>query len=755
MKRNYFIVCLLFGCWLSSFGMGYQKAGNRNLIVSFLEIKGKNTGWGLAVVIQTPEGRTYLYDTGPGQYPNANFDEGKDMIAPFLKRNNIKVIDGIIISHPHKDHFGGLKYLMGSFKVKALYDTGYSGCINCEPEYDDYKSEYIAKGGRYQRIKQGDKLGWDKYLEVEVLSPPPGFLKDEDEANVNSAVVRIKYKKNTFLLTGDIPQAGQEYLLKHFNARDLQATVLSAPHHGYDSYLPFAEVVKPKILVASSLNGAEEPALKAREVFSKVGSEVYATCWNGTVEVVCDGNKCTVQTERNDNPYVLPGIVPSKHSSSGFLPPGWINLHDKKYATPTDGTISGGGRDATSAIMRALADVPLGGTLLMGPYVYQISGANGIDLSSRLDVHIEGAGGGMGGNHDQYNGTYIKVTGKNNAFTISPSTQGQQGPTFSKIHVYDGSGESTGWYVKNCNKSQWNRCSVVNANKGWVFTATNAPDWDNAWHVLYDITTFHCHYGLWLGGNFGISVFGADIDVAGDSGCGLFLSNYAQNNKFYNVMIDGSTVGGIGTGTGIEVDSTGAHDNEFFGLKAEGLRTTVKLRSPSPGGGRYPTTAIKFFGGSMSGYAGTEQMVDIGANVGRTLIDNVAFTNSDNYTLMVSDKGWNTKWIYADDDAQFTDSFAATYMPSNLHKGRTKVVTMTGNISSVASMPGGYKGARSRIIFVQDATGGHSLPAAASWTGYYMDRISNTNNKALKKTTFDFEYDGTKWIQVSAANTWF
>lgn len=301
MKTKYFIRYLLFGCLLLSLGIGCKTADNsKKLIVSFMEIKGKNTGWGLAVVIQTPEGHTYLYDTGPGQYAGENFDEGKDMIAPFLKNNNIKVIDGVIITHPHKDHFGGFKYLMDNFDVKKLYDAGYSGCKNCESEYDKYRSAYIAKGGEYQLLKQGDKLNWDKYLDVEVLSPPPGFLKDEDEANVNSVVVRIKYEENTILLTGDITPGGQAYLLKKYSEKDLRATVLSAPHHGYDSYLPFAEVVKPEIVIASSLNGATEPAIKANEVFSKVGSKVYATCWSGTVQVVSDGDKCTVKTERND-----------------------------------------------------------------------------------------------------------------------------------------------------------------------------------------------------------------------------------------------------------------------------------------------------------------------------------------------------------------------------------------------------------------------------------------------------------------------
>ncbi len=70
---------LIFGLFT-----GYNK-NNKKLTLSFMEMKGKGPGWGLAIIIQTPNGHTYLYDTG-SNYPNAGFDAGKDAIAPFLKK---------------------------------------------------------------------------------------------------------------------------------------------------------------------------------------------------------------------------------------------------------------------------------------------------------------------------------------------------------------------------------------------------------------------------------------------------------------------------------------------------------------------------------------------------------------------------------------------------------------------------------------------------------------------------------------------
>ena len=44
------------------------KREGENLVVSVMEMKGKGPGWGHAIVVQTPEGKTYLYDTG-SNYP--------------------------------------------------------------------------------------------------------------------------------------------------------------------------------------------------------------------------------------------------------------------------------------------------------------------------------------------------------------------------------------------------------------------------------------------------------------------------------------------------------------------------------------------------------------------------------------------------------------------------------------------------------------------------------------------------------------
>ena len=61
------------------------------MVLTCLEIPDYGRGAGLAVVIQTPGGQCYLYDTGSG-YPAkdghdwvGNYNAGRDAVLPFLK----------------------------------------------------------------------------------------------------------------------------------------------------------------------------------------------------------------------------------------------------------------------------------------------------------------------------------------------------------------------------------------------------------------------------------------------------------------------------------------------------------------------------------------------------------------------------------------------------------------------------------------------------------------------------------------------
>lgn len=303
-------------------------SGHGDFIVTCLSIPDVGRGDGLALILQTPEGHTYLYDTGSG-YPTTanasgwvgNFNAGRDLIDPFLRKHHIKKIDGIAISHAHWDHYGGLIWLLDHYKIGKVYDSGYDFPGPLPPAWQAELGGYaklrdrFKKFGIYQKVEAGDKLPWDRQLDVEVIAPPKGFFPGLKQnlypaydipahhlVNANSLEMRIRHGNLVFLLPGDIQGEDQvASLLRLVPAEKFKADILIAPGHGISAHqMPeFAAAVQPKVVLASAFKSVAESS-NAPAIYGKYGAKVYITGLDGTITVLSDGYHFNVHTEGNN-----------------------------------------------------------------------------------------------------------------------------------------------------------------------------------------------------------------------------------------------------------------------------------------------------------------------------------------------------------------------------------------------------------------------------------------------------------------------
>src|SRR5207245_5372163 len=88
-------------------------------------------GHGGCTVLETPDGRTLLYDAGAISGP----DVTRRQIAPFLWYRGIRRIDEIFLSHADLDHFNGLPALLEPFAV---------GQVPCTPSFADKSTPAVA-----------------------------------------------------------------------------------------------------------------------------------------------------------------------------------------------------------------------------------------------------------------------------------------------------------------------------------------------------------------------------------------------------------------------------------------------------------------------------------------------------------------------------------------------------------------------------------------------------------------------------------
>ncbi|MEW6027733.1 MAG: ComEC/Rec2 family competence protein, partial [Planctomycetota bacterium] len=111
IREWYFIGALAgmliwFLIWAFSAGMVRQQDG---LTLTMLDVR-----QGASFVIQTPEGKTILYDCGTF----GSRDVGEQVVAPFLWNKGITRIDKLILSHSHLDHINGVQSVLERLQVK-------------------------------------------------------------------------------------------------------------------------------------------------------------------------------------------------------------------------------------------------------------------------------------------------------------------------------------------------------------------------------------------------------------------------------------------------------------------------------------------------------------------------------------------------------------------------------------------------------------------------------------------------------------
>lgn len=247
---------------------------------------------GDAILVRTPNGHSYLIDGGDWR---SDWSCGEDRILPLLDSLGITELDGIVATHPHSDHIGGLSDVIDAMPVAKIWDCGWTGEASATYEYfletvADSDAEYIV-GYR------GMSLNWDPDLQVEILHPEgyPG----SGSMNNASIVIRICFEDVSFLFTGDLESDdGENVVLSQYTPEQLQSDVLKVGHHGSSDATgnSWLDAVSPSIaaIEVGSGNPYGHPHSELLNRLASRGIPVYRTDQDGTFVVTTDGFDITV-----------------------------------------------------------------------------------------------------------------------------------------------------------------------------------------------------------------------------------------------------------------------------------------------------------------------------------------------------------------------------------------------------------------------------------------------------------------------------
>ena len=250
-----------------------------------------SVGRGTSIVLELPDGRVVLYDTGA----SGSYDPGASTIMPFLRHRGIRRIDAVLLSHPNLDHFSGLPTVIDRMRTGPVFLTPYFEPLSTgsKPsrvllkELRAHHHPVQIVDGRSGPLVFGDVI-------LDFLWPPPD-LGDETAVNETSLVTRITCAGRSILLTGDIETFAQGRLLAD---ADLRADVLVLPHHGSPRHntFDFVEAVAPEVLISSTfVRGAEQHTGLEHIVGRR---RHFNTADHGAITVILDRAGIAVRTYR-------------------------------------------------------------------------------------------------------------------------------------------------------------------------------------------------------------------------------------------------------------------------------------------------------------------------------------------------------------------------------------------------------------------------------------------------------------------------
>ena len=238
-----------------------------------------DVGQGTSAVVITAA-HTLVYDTG--SIWGERFDAGSAVLLPFLRKQGIKDLDIILLSHGDTDHIGGAKSVIEGIETKRLL-------ANTDKISHPFKQPCLA----------GQTWFWEGVY-FEILHPD----RIRGSENNKSCVLKVSTPELSILLPGDIESVVEKNLLQHLGTNRLQADVIVVPHHGSmtSSKVEFIDAVVPQVALFSVgyQNRFGFPKQAIIERYQDAGAVIYTTDNSGAIFIDSAREAVTVNEFRQE-----------------------------------------------------------------------------------------------------------------------------------------------------------------------------------------------------------------------------------------------------------------------------------------------------------------------------------------------------------------------------------------------------------------------------------------------------------------------
>lgn len=246
------------------------------VVPSTLELTVLDVGQGDAALVRGPGGGAWLVDGGPD----------REAVLRWLRREGLRELDAVVLSHPHADHLGGLEAVLRELEVAELW-------VPRPPRAGEarYLALWQAAFARGVVVRTPEELRWrvaPSGLAWQALHPLDGWrARGRDAVNEESLVLVARLGRRSVLFAGDIEEDAEAALRGRLPRVDL----LKVAHHGSrssSSWAWLAEVRPWMGIVSAGRNnrfGHPSPDVLARWA----GRRLIRTDRLGTVRLRLEG----------------------------------------------------------------------------------------------------------------------------------------------------------------------------------------------------------------------------------------------------------------------------------------------------------------------------------------------------------------------------------------------------------------------------------------------------------------------------------
>lgn len=246
-----------------------------DLLIDFIDV-----GQADSILIRNQD-KTMLIDAGT--------NEAGETVVAYLQNLGITKIDYLIGTHPHEDHIGGLDDVINQFNIEQIYMPKIETTTKT---FEDVLDAIENKNLTVTFPNKGDKIEIGQAVGTFMTDP----ILDKDNLNLSSLVLRIEFGNNSFLFMGDAEEENEETISWP------KTDVLKVGHHGSNtsSSETFVTQVQPQysIIMVGKDNSYNLPTQATIDKLNTIGSKIYRTDENGTIQINSDGNTIEVKTSK-------------------------------------------------------------------------------------------------------------------------------------------------------------------------------------------------------------------------------------------------------------------------------------------------------------------------------------------------------------------------------------------------------------------------------------------------------------------------